>query len=99
MQQNLHEIKKAISSRKDELQREYGVCEIGVFGSYAKGEQKSTSDIDILVEFQRPIDLFTFVRLKNYLTELFGTNADLVMKSALKENIGKKILAEVIYIT
>ena len=95
---DLEEIKKIIHEYKDEFKKEYGVSSIGVFGSYSKEEQKKTSDIDILVEFQKPIDLFAFVHLKNHLSELLGLNVDLVMKKALKPNIGKKILEEVVYI-
>jgi predicted nucleotidyltransferase len=95
---DIEEIKKIIHEHKDEFNKEYGVSAIGVFGSYSKDKQKKTSDIDILVEFQKPIDLFAFVNLKNHLSELIGINVDLVMKKALKPNIGKKILKEVVYI-
>lgn len=94
----LDELKKILQDHKDELKDKYGVNEIGFFGSYTKEKQKETSDIDILVEFQKSIDLLTFVRLKNYLSELLDVNVDLVMKKALKPNIGKRILREVTYI-
>jgi len=54
--------------------------EIGLFGSYTKGSQKETSDVDILVEFEKAIDLFTFVQLKNHLSDLLNINVDLVIK-------------------
>jgi predicted nucleotidyltransferase len=71
---------------------------IGVFGSYVRGEQKATSDVDVLVEFEQPIGLFEFMALENYLTELLGVKVDLVSKKALKPYIGKHILAEVIMV-
>jgi len=94
---NLDKIKKVLHAHKPKLRREYGVSELGVFGSYVRGEQLDLSDIDILVEFERDIDLFSFVHLKNDLSELLGTPVDLVMKRALKPNIGKRILNEVVY--
>jgi len=95
---NLKEVKRILEQHKNELTREYGVAEIGVFGSYVKNEQNDKSDIDILIEFHKPIDLLTFVNLKNYLSELLHANVDLVMKNALKPRIGQRILKEVVYI-
>ncbi len=92
------ELKEILQDHKDELKDKYGVNEIGFFGSYSKKSQAKDSDIDILVEFQKSIDLLTFVNLKNYLMELLDVNVDLVMKRALKPNVGKRILGEVIYI-
>ena len=91
-------LKKILQDHKEQLGSEYGVTEIGVFGSYCKQEQDETSDIDILVEFQTAIDLLTFVNLKNHLSDLLNVNVDLVMKKALKPKIGQRILAEVMYI-
>jgi predicted nucleotidyltransferase len=74
------------------------IKEIGIFGSYIKHTEQENSDIDILVDFQKAVDLLTFVHLKNYLSELLKVEVDLVMKKALKPKIGKRILKEVIYI-
>ena len=92
------EIKNILQDYKATLKEEYGVIEIGMFGSYIKGKQKKTSDVDILVEFEKAIDLFTFVHLKNHLSDLLGVNVDLVTKKALKPEIGKRILSETVYI-
>jgi uncharacterized protein len=89
---------KVLKDHKMELEEEYGVSEIGIFGSYVEGKQKETSDIDILVEFKKAVDLFSFVHLKNYLSNLLGADVDLVMKKALKPNIGKRILRQVVYV-
>ena len=94
----VHDIKMLLKSHKDELGSKYGVKEIGIFGSYVKEEQKETSDVDILVEFEKPLGLLEFVALKNYLSDLLGVNVDLVMRKALKPNIGKRILGEVVYV-
>ena len=94
----VEEIKKILKDNKSVLKDEYGVIEIGLFGSYIKGNQKEASDVDILVEFEKAIDLFTFVQLKNHLSVLLGANVDLVIKKALKPKIGERILSETVYI-
>lgn len=95
---NIEDLRKILQAHKDQLSHEYGVSQIGIFGSYVKNDQNELSDIDILVEFQEAIDLLTFVHLKNYLSDLLNVNVDLVMKKALKPTIGKRILKEVIFI-
>ena len=71
---------------------------IGVFGSFVRGEETPESDLDILVEFERPIGLIKFVDLKLRLSETLGVEIDLVMKSALKPRIGERILQEVLMV-
>lgn len=92
------QIKKTLLAQKDTLLAEYGVREIGLFGSLAKGIVSPTSDIDILVDFYKSVDLFTFIDLKNRLSELLDAEVDLVMKTGLKPRIGERILSEVEYI-
>ena len=92
------EIKKILQDHKSLLEDTYGVVEIGLFGSYTKGLQKQTSDVDILVEFQNALDLITFCNLKNHLSDLLGVNVDLVSKKALKPVIGERIIEEAVYI-
>lgn len=92
----LEEIKEILSKHKGELRGKYKVKEIGIFGSYVRGEQKGESDLDILVEFEETIDLLEFCGLEIYLSELLGVKVDLVLKSGLKPRIGKRILEEVI---
>lgn len=94
----IDDLKKILQVHKRILKDEYGVIEIGLFGSYTKGDQKISSDVDILVEFEKAVDLFTFVQLKNHLSDLLGVNVDLVEKKALRPKIGKRILNETVYI-
>ncbi|MEM5784894.1 MAG: nucleotidyltransferase family protein [Candidatus Aenigmatarchaeota archaeon] len=94
----IEEIKEILRNHKGELKEKFKVKEIGIFGSYVKGTQKDKSDIDILVGFETPIDFFTFLELEEFLTELLGVKVDLVMKKALKPEIGKHILSEVLYV-
>jgi len=97
---SVDEIKRLLKKYEREMEEKYGVRKIGVFGSYVREEQKKGSDIDILVEFypQAEMDLIKFVELEEYLSDLLGIKVDLVMKSALKPRIGKRILKEVVYI-
>ncbi len=92
------EIKKILLAHKQELNEKYGVREIGIFGSYVREENRKNSDIDILVELEKPMGFFKFIRLERYLSELLGAKVDLVTRNALKPHIGKRILAEVIYV-
>lgn len=78
------------------LKARYGVRAFGLFGSYARGEATSESDLDVLVEFDRTPTLFEFVRLQRDLSSLLDMPVDLVMRSALKPAIGQSVLAEVI---
>lgn len=72
--------------------------DIGIFGSLVRREAKNTSDIDILVEFEKPVSFFSFLRLEDHLKQLLGANVDFVEKDALKPTIGKRILQEVVYV-
>jgi predicted nucleotidyltransferase len=96
----LDEIKNAIAKHRDELSKKYKVKEIGVFGSYVRGEQKKQSDLDILVEFEETanLSLLDFIRVENYLSDVLGTKVDLVEKHTLKPRIGKHVLEEVVQI-
>jgi predicted nucleotidyltransferase len=96
MKESLDEIKEVLDKHKEELKRRYGVKEIGIFGSFARGEEKDDSDVDILVEFDGPIGFFKFLELEEFLSNLIGRKVDLVSKKALKPHIGKHILEEVV---
>jgi predicted nucleotidyltransferase len=95
----IEEIKRILKEHKEELRDRFKVKEIGVFGSYVRGEQKRKgSDIDILVEFEEPIGFLEFLGLEEYLSDLLGAKVDLVSRKALKPRIGGYILKEVVYI-
>jgi len=83
---------------KPELQKQYGVSSLGIFGSFVRGKQKRKSDLDILVDFEKVPTLFGFIRLERFLSSELNIKVDLVMKSALKPTIGKYILNEVVHI-
>jgi hypothetical protein len=94
----IDEIKNTINKHKTYLSEDFKVKSISLFGSYLRGEQKKNSDLDILVEFNETIDLFEFIKLENYLTEILGCKVDLVMKDALKPRIKDRILNEAVSI-
>jgi len=92
------EIIEIIRNSKPEMESRYGVQRLGLFGSYVREKQKKKSDIDILVTFNCDIDLFDFLDLREYLESRLSIKVDLVMESALKPAIGKRILSEVEYV-
>ncbi len=92
------EIDRTLHEHLEELRRIYGVAQIGVFGSFVRGEQREDSDVDILVELSRPMGFVAFMKLEAHLRKLLGRNVDLVSKKALKPYIGKHILEEVRYV-
>jgi uncharacterized protein len=92
------EIIEIITSNKLEIKSRYGVHRLGLFGSFVKEKQRKKSDVDILVSFNRDIDLFEFLDLREFLEKKLNARVDLVMETALKPTIGKHILAEVEYV-
>jgi predicted nucleotidyltransferase len=92
------EVIDIIRSSKPEIVSRYGVERLGLFGSYVREMQRKRSDIDILVSFSRDIDLFDFLDLREFLEARLHHKVDLVMESALKPAIGKRILTEVEYV-
>lgn len=94
----LEEIKQVLSSHKSELRQKYKVKELGIFGSFVRGEQTETSDLDLLVDFEGTIGLIKFLDLEEYLSQLLETKVDLVTRKALKPHIGQFILSETILV-
>jgi len=93
---DLEDIKQTISSQKSVLSERFKVKDIGIFGSYTRGEQEELSGIDILVEFSEPVG-WEFVDLLEYLEDILGLRVDLVKPNALKPQIKERILREVAY--
>ena len=91
----LEDIEEILRKHKSDLQKRFKVKDIGVFGSYATGKQKKSSDVDILVEFYEPIG-WEFVDLKEHLEQVIGLKVDLVTPNALKQQMKEHILKEVV---
>jgi len=83
------------------LAAEYGVKRIGIFGSYAKGAAEEKSDVDILVEFERPIG-FKFIELAEYLEHLLGRKVDVLTPAGLQgirvAHVARDILESTVYV-
>ena len=77
--------------------QEFGVASLSLFGSVARNEATEDSDVDILVEFNRPVGLFVFVRLRRRLQEILGRGVDLVTPDALKAPLRERILKEAVH--
>lgn len=94
----LDQIKRILEAQKRHLAAQYGVTILGVFGSYVRGEQRDDSDVDILIELERPprISLIGLVELEAYLSDLLDVNVDLAIKENLRKRIGERILSEVV---
>lgn len=98
---SLREINKILKERKEELKEKYKIREIGVFGSYVRGEQKKRgSDVDILVEFNDEDipDLLKFIEMEMYLKKLLKKKVDLVRKGGIRPELKNIVLNEVIYL-
>ena len=94
----LDEIKIILANRKKELKQKYDIKEIGIFGSYVRGEHRARSDIDILVEFNKLPDIFLLIDLEDYLKKLLHKKVDLVRKGAIRAELKDVISKEVVYI-
>lgn len=94
----LPEITYILQTEKAHLAERYGVKRIGVFGSYARGEQRPDSDLDLLIELERPtrITLLDLVDLQEHLSERLQVEVDLALKGNLRPRIGERIQQEVI---
>ena len=95
---NKQEIIEFLTLHKKELYSEYGVTRIGIFGSYARGEMKKDSDIDIAVEIESENKYRSFFGLKRYLEQKFETKVDLGIESTLKPVAKRNISKEIIYV-
>ena len=91
----LDEILKLLAANREVLQG-FGVQSLSIFGSVVRGEAGPESDVDILVEFSRPVSLFGFVRLQQYLERLLNRTVDLVTTDALKHRLRDRIIREAV---
>ena len=89
------EILKALRESRALLDA-FGVSRLSLFGSFARDEGREDSDVDLLVEFSRPIGLFQFVRLQRELGERVGRRVELVTPAALKPQLRNRILGEAV---
>jgi hypothetical protein len=93
----IEEIKRVLNQHKKEIEERFKVKSIAIFGSYARGEQRENSDIDILVEFKEPVG-FLFFHFADFLEEILGMKVDLITYDAIKPERRKYILRNLIYV-
>lgn len=92
-----NDIIEKLAELKPFLKKEYAVKQIGIFGSFSNNTFTNESDIDLLVDFEKPIG-WKFLSLEIYLEKVFNRKIDLVTRNALKEQIKDSILNQVEYI-
>ena len=90
----LDEVIGKIKSQYPYLSSEFGIKRIGVFGSVAKQADSDQSDIDLVVEFERPIGL-KFISLAEYLEKLFGRNVDILTKDGIRNIRVKRVSTDI----
>ncbi|HLC15491.1 MAG TPA: nucleotidyltransferase family protein [Thermodesulfovibrionia bacterium] len=97
---SIEQVKEILIKYKDEVKSKYCVSEIGIFGSFVKGQQKKRSDVDIVVEFDEENipGLLKFIELERYFERLLGKKVDLVRKEGIRPELRDSILKEVVYI-
>jgi len=90
---DINEIKKRLEAYKPIIKEKFKIKEIGIFGSFVRGEESKKSDIDILVDFEKDGKTFdNYIELKYFLQKLLGLEVDLIMKGALKKELKDAIL-------
>ncbi len=93
---SLAEIMEILRKLKDEIKMEFKAEIIGIFGSYARGEQKAESDLDLIVKFHEDATLFDLVGLGDFLEHKLGIRVDIVSEEAIREELKNTILKETI---
>ena len=87
-----------LSAHREELHQQFGVTSLVLFGSTARDTVSAASDVDLLVEFDRPTGLFGLLRLQFYLEELLGCSVDVGTFEGLKPRIRDRVMVESIHV-
>ena len=95
-ERQLEKIKGILKDLKREIRNKYKAELLGIFGSFARGEQTSKSDLDVLVLFDTDATLFDFVGLAIFLEEKLGIKVDIVPQDTLRKEIKEKVLSDVV---
>lgn len=89
---------EVLKSNEEIIKKQYGVKRIGIFGSFARGDAKEGSDVDVIVEFEKGRKKYdNYMDLKFFLMDLFQRKVDLVTVEALRPQLKDSILKEVSY--
>ena len=90
------EVLSALRAQQGALHEQFGVTGLTLFGSVARDEAGPDSDVDLLVEFDRPVGLFRFLELQSHLEDLLRCGVDLGTPRSLKPRIRERVLAEAV---
>jgi len=93
----LEEIVRILRRHKPELQKKYPISQLGVFGSYARGDAAEGSDIDIAVEIIGPMGL-SFIAMADEIENLFGIKVDVVPKRSIKPDYLPYVEKDIVYV-
>ena len=93
-----NEVIRLLRLRDTELRDKYGVQSLSLFGSVARNEARPDSDVDLLVEFNRPVGLFGLIALQEYLEKLFGCKVDLGTPDSLRPGLKEEVLQEAVHV-
>lgn len=93
------EVIQTLRTQKEELAKEFGVKSLQLFGSVARDEATTSSDVDLLVEFNRPMGYFGLFSLQDYLEKLLGCPVDLGTENSLRPRIKENIMRDLVYVT
>jgi uncharacterized protein len=93
-----NEALRILLAHQDDLRDQFGVKSLSLFGSVARDESTEASDVDVLVEFLRPVGYFGLAALQERLERLFGCKVDLGTPGSLKPRLRARILEECIHV-
>lgn len=98
MARDVQSLLRQLEGVAEEIRRRYRAEIVGIFGSYVRGEQRETSDLDVLVRFTPGATLFDLVGLADFLEERLGIRVDIVPVDTLREEIRDRVLQEAVYL-
>lgn len=88
-----------LQQKNAELEKQFGVKSLLLFGSVARNEASAASDVDLLVEFNRPVGYFGLFALQDYLEKLLGCPVDLGTPDSLKPYLRERVLKDLVHVT
>jgi hypothetical protein len=92
------DVLQILKQKNAEMARQFGVKSLSIFGSVARDEATVSSDVDLLVEFNRPVGYFGLFALQDYLEKLLGCPVDLGTPNSLKPYMRERIIGESIHV-
>ena len=92
----IEEVKKIVKEEKDEIRTEFKAEIIGIFGSYARGDNHPDSDLDLLIDFDAGATLFDLVGVQLYFEDKLGCKVDAVSRGGLREEIRENVYNDLI---